>query len=410
MAAIIEMPKLGFDMAEGTLVNWVKAEGEKISKGEPLAEIETDKATIQVESNTSGILYKQLVEANTTVPVGSPIAVIADEGESINLEELLEKRTPVEEESVEAQPAKAQETPVPASKEPTEPEMIKASPLAKSIAKAKGIDLTAIHGSGPDGRIVKRDVENASQPTSRVEKPVEATRHKIEVVPGKDQNIPLSRLRAAIGRRMQSSFQNVPHFFVTHSYDVGGLLKMRKQMNEGLPEDQKLSLNDFILRAAALTLRTYPNLNASFSEAAIIQHGNINTGLAVSIEDGLLTVVIKNADQKSLSTISLEAREMIQRARLNKLHNEDVEGSTFTISNLGMFDVENFAAIINPPEAAILAVASAQATATIENGQVTAGWRMKATLSVDHRVTDGAEAAQFMHDLAVYLEQPWRLI
>ena len=276
------------------------------------------------------------------------------------------------------------------------------------MARDKNINLASIKGSGPGGRIVKRDIEAALNQNSPTSAPMPMP--KVQIVPGQDQRIPVNRLRAAIGKRMQASNQNVPAFFITRSYDVGDLLKVRRQINdEGVPE-KKLSVNDFIVRAVALALRQYPNLNASLEADEIIQHGNINIGNAVSLENGLLTVVVKNADQKSLQQISQETGELAHRARDGKLRNEDVEGSTITISNLGMYAVDDFIAIINPPETAILAIGSAQEVPVIENGLVKTGWRMKVTLSADHRITDGAEAAQFMQHLGLYLEQPWRLM
>lgn len=422
MAEIIEMPKLGFDMAEGTLVKWLKAEGEKIEKGDMLADIETDKATLQVESSASGVVFKHLVEANTTVPIGSPIAVIAAEGEQVDLDKLLGGKAQPAAEAAQPQESQPAST-APAPAEPTasgsvkaESGFIKASPVAKAIAADKAINLANLNGSGPGGRIVKRDVEAAlqsdstgqaaqSSPTADMKAPAQA-----QITPGQDTRIPISRLRGAIGKRMQESNQNIPHFFLTRSYNVGSLMQMRKQMNEGREKSNKISVNDFVVRAIALALRQFPNINASISEQEIIQHGNINVGVAVALDNGLLTVVVKNADQKDLDQIGWETSQLSQRARDGKLRNEDIENSTFTISNLGMYGVEEFSAIINPPEAAILAVGSAQEVPVVEDGMLKTGWRMKATLSADHRITDGAEAARFMQHLALYLEQPWRLI
>ncbi len=427
MAEIVEMPKLGFDMAEGTLVKWNKAEGEKIEKGEMLADIETDKATLQVESSASGIVYKHLVEANTTVPISSPIAIIAAEGEDVDLDKLLGgKAQPAAKTAVAQESAPStSSTDVAASKgltgsssTPEENGFIKASPVAKAMAADKAVNLAALDGSGPGGRIVKRDVEAAiqsgqSSPTgqaadtqaSGMRAPTQA-----QIIPGQDTRIPISRLRGAIGKRMQESNQNIPHFYITRSYDVGSLMQMRKQMNEGRDKGNKVSVNDFVVRAVALALQQFPNINASLTEQEIIQHGNINVGVAVALDNGLLTVVVKNTDQKSLDQIGWETSQLSQRARDGKLRNEDIEASTFTISNLGMYGVEEFSAIVNPPEAAILAVGSAQEVPVVENGMLKTGWRMKATLSADHRITDGAEAARFMQHLALYLEQPWRLI
>jgi pyruvate dehydrogenase E2 component (dihydrolipoamide acetyltransferase) len=422
MAEIIEMPKLGFDMAEGTLVKWLKDEGEKIEKGDMLADIETDKATLQVESSASGVVFKHLVEANTTVPIASPIAVIAAEGEDVDLEQLLGGTS----QPAAGKPAPQEEQPGPSAPAPasttasgsvnSENDLIKASPVAKAMAAEKAVNLAALNGSGPGGRIVKRDVEAALQsgaasqsaqnsPAANMKAPTQT-----QIIPGQDTRIPISRLRGAIGKRMQESNQNIPHFFLTRSYDVGSLMQMRKQMNEGRDKGNKVSVNDFVVRAVALALQQFPNINASINEQEIIQHGNINVGVAVALDNGLLTVVVKNSDQKSLDEIGWETSQLSQRARDGKLRNEDIEGSTFTISNLGMYGIEEFSAIVNPPEAAILAVGSAQEVPVVEDGRLKTGWRMKATLSADHRITDGAEAARFMQHLALFLEQPWRLV
>ena len=317
--------------------------------------------------------------------------------------------------------------------------MVKASPLARRIAGESGLDLRNLTGSGPGGRIVRRDVEGflekqkqagsaAPVPAAQAAVPPAApapaaqapaapapvpipypTFGRIEARP--DQRVPVDRLRAAIGRAMVQSKQQFPHFYVTHEYNVEALVALRKSLNELLPEDQKLSIHDFIVKAVALCLRQYPNLNTSFAGSEMVRHGQINIGTAVAIEGGVMTVVCRDADLKPLRLISQEVRAMSARARAGKIHPEDVEGSTFSISNMGMYDVENFAAIITPPEAAILAVGSARQVPVVgENGEIKAGWRMKATISADHRVTDGAEAARFMKSLADFLEQPLRLV
>ncbi len=225
-----------------------------------------------------------------------------------------------------------------------------------------------------------------------------------------DQRIPVDRLRGAIGRRMTESKQQLPHFYVTHEYDMAAVMEMRKQANELLPDDQKLSVNDFIVKAVALTLRQFPNVNASLVGNEIVRHGHVNVGVAVALENGLMTVVSKDADRKPLRLISQEVKDMVARARAGKVRTDDIEGSTFSISNLGMFDVEHFVAIINPPEAAILAVGSVKQVPVVVNGELQVGTRMRATISADHRVTDGAEAAQFMQRLAAYLEKPLGLM
>jgi len=410
MANIVEMPKLGFDMAEGTLSKWVKSEKAAVEKGEILAEIETDKATVEVESSFTGIVHKHLVAEGTAVPVGTPIAVIADEGEQVDLDALVA--------SSDAEPGQAkeeQEEPqAKTSPQATEPEassdgestFIKASPVAKRIAADKGISLAAISGTGPGGRIVKRDVEKAAQLQGSAPS---ASTPRVQVKPGVDEQVKISNLRKAIGSRLTESRQTVPHFYITSMYDVAELIKTRKQLNAELPDDQRVSVNDFIIRAVALALRDYPNLNASLSGETLTRHGDINIGNAVAVENGLLTVVVRNADQKPLTQISQEVNGMVSRVKAGKVKNEDIEGSTFTISNLGMYNVEDFVAIINPPEAAILAIGSAKEIPVVVDGELGIGWRMKATISADHRITDGAEAAEFMQHLGLFLEQPWRL-
>lgn len=432
MAETVTMPKLGFDMAEGTLVRWVKAEGETVKKGEILAEIETDKATVEVESAFGGVVYRHLVRQGDVVPVGTPIAVIAAPGEEVK--DLPSAAPPTGEEQkaagagvVEAQPQAAAAQPPVVLKETAaevsaEEEMLRASPIARRIAREHGLDLAKIQGSGPGGRIVRRDVEKAIQaaeaapPPARVREP--AAEKPVVLPPpawapegaAQDEFVAIDRLRAAIGKRMVESRQQIPHFYVTHEYNLELLMQLRKEINALLPEDQKLSVNDFIVKAVALALRRYPNLNASIADGKIVRHGQINIGVAVAVKGGLLTVVCREAERKPLRLISSEVRQMAERARQGKVRPDDIEGSTFSISNLGMFNVEHFVAIINPPEAAILAVGSAKEVPVVVNGEVKVGVRMKATLSADHRITDGAEAAEFLQALEDYLEKPMALL
>ncbi len=431
MAETIAMPKLGFDMAEGTLVRWVKGEGDTINKGDVLAEIETDKATVEVEASVSGVIARLLVEKGSIVPVGTPIAVVALAGEDVaavaaaagsGKAEFAPAAEPAAAPAVTAAPTTAPAPAAPVAVVPSGP--VIASPLARKMAADRNLDLSRIQGSGPGGRIVKRDLENpqaapAAAPVAPIAAPAPAAKPTalplapLSAVSGEtpaDQRMPVDRLRAAIGRRMVESKQQVPHFYVTHNYNMEPLLAARKQINDLLPDDGKLSVNDFIVKAVALTLRSFPKLNASLTGNEIVLHGAVNVGVAVAVEGGLLTVVSRDADRKPLRVISAEIKEMVARARAGKVRPEDIEGSTFSISNLGMFDVEHFVAIINPPEAAILAVGSAQQVPVVEDGQIRVGTRMKATISADHRVTDGAEAAQFMQTLAAYIENPLRLL
>ncbi|MFZ6029156.1 MAG: dihydrolipoamide acetyltransferase family protein [Chloroflexota bacterium] len=411
MADTVMMPKLGFDMAEGTLIRWVIAEGEPVAKGAVLAEIETDKATVEVESSFEGVVARHLVEQGSVVPVNTPIAIVAQPGEEVPADaggaptsEEPEKPAakpeakPAEEAAKPAQSAAA----APAATAATEGGRVKASPLARKIAQEKGLELAGIQGSGPGGRIVKKDVETyRPEATTAPGRPAGAA-------PG--QSVPLTKLRTAIARRMAESKTSVPHFYITSEYDMAALMKLRKQVNGLLPEEAKISVNDFIIKAVALTLREFPNLNASFNGNTIVQHGAVNIGVAVAVSGGLLTIVCRDADQKPLKEIAAEIKSLVSRARDGKVRPDDIEGSTFSISNLGMFDVENFAAIINPPEAGILAVGAVKDVPVVKGGELAVGTRMKATISVDHRVSDGAEAAQFMQALAKYLQEPLRLL
>ena len=423
MAETITMPKLGFDMQEGTLIRWVKSEGENVNKGDVLAEIETDKATVEVESSAGGIVRKLLVDQGAVVPIGAAIAIIGTKDEKIELpaedkgvgEKGLPSSARPESKTTIVTPLqsalKTMPTPGPVvapAVTGTDIIAFKASPLAKKMAREANVDLTRIQGSGPGGRIVRKDIETALSSSQKSEirnQPGAAVKAR------DDETVTLTKLRLAIARRMAESKTTIPHFYVTHEYKMDAVIAIRKQINEFLSENEKISVNDFIIKAVALTLRDFPNLNASFAGDRVLQHGAINIGVAVAVENGLLTVVSKDADQTPLLQISMHLKQMAAGAREGKVKPDDIEGSTFSISNLGMFDVENFMAILNPPEAAILAVGSARAVpVVIEGGEIKSGSRMKATISVDHRVSDGAEAARFMQALAKYLEEPLRLL
>jgi pyruvate dehydrogenase E2 component (dihydrolipoamide acetyltransferase) len=426
MADLVLMPKLGFDMAEGKLIRWTKKEGEPVKKGDVLAEIETDKATVEVESQFSGVVFKQLVKEGVTVPVSTPIAIVSQAGEKVDEKAILAASIPpaTPTKPTEQKPVPSIVTngiqpllPVPSTPQAETDAIERISPLARKMAKDAGIDLSRIQGSGPNGRIVMRDIEQA-QKTRPGNQPGQlqmqsAAKPEMEghlnwqpsIIPA-DQTHSVERLRLAIGRRMLDAKQYIPHFYVSHDYDVSALMGTRSQANVALGEEHKLSVNDFIVKAAALTLRQFPNINSSLNGEQLIQYGHVNIGIAVSVKGGLLTVVCRDADQKPLREISSEVKEMTARARSGKVRPDDIEGSTFSVSNLGMYAVENFAAIINPPEAAILAVASARQVPVVQNEKIVIGWRMKCTLSADHRVTEGAEAAQFMQVLGEYLANP----
>ena len=414
MAETISMPKLGFDMAEGLLVRWVKQVGEQINKGDVLAEIETDKATVEVESSASGVVLQLIVDQGTMVPVNAPIAIVGAAGEKVDAPAALPSK--VESQSSEEKPAaQTQEKPAATTQagSPTESGPVKASPLARKVAKDNGINLASVEGTGPGGRVTRKDVEAAlaGGQTSKVESRPSASITNYQLpVSTEDKVVPTTKLRQAIGRRLVESKQTIPHFYVTHEYKMEAVMDMRKQANAYLPDNEKLSVNDFIIKAVALTLRQFPNLNATIKGNEIIQFGHVNVSVAVTVPGGLMTVVVKDADVKSLRQISGEIKAMAGRAREGKVKPEDVDGSTFSTSNLGMYDVEEFIAIVNPPEAAILAISSAKEIPVVESGELKVGWRMKATISVDHRVSDGAEAAQFMQKLAEFLENPVRML
>ena len=408
MAETISMPKLGFDMAEGLLVRWVKQVGETINKGDVLAEIETDKATVEVESSASGVVLQLIVDQGTMVPVNAPIAVVGQAGEVVS------------EQKAESGKPKADEKPAPQTQPTVDsaPQLVasadgapvKASPLAKKVARDQKVDLSKVQGTGPGGRIVRKDIEAAlssGQPKTGNVTSLPTTHYSPTT---EDKVVPTTKLRQAIGRRLVESKTTIPHFYVTHEFKMDALMDMRKQVNAYLPDNEKVSVNDFILKGVALSLRQFPNLNATLKGTDIIQFGHVNVGVAVTVPGGLMTVVVKDTDQKTLRQISGEVKAMAARAREGKVKPEDVDGSTFSTSNLGMYDVEEFIAIVNPPEAGILAISSAREVPVVENGELKVGWRMKATISVDHRISDGAEAAQFMQALAGFLENPVRML
>jgi pyruvate dehydrogenase E2 component (dihydrolipoamide acetyltransferase) len=423
MAEFIVMPKLGFDMREGVLNNWLKQVGEPVEKGEVVAEIESDKATLELEAQVSGTLLHIMQNAGDVVPVGANMAIVGAEGEDIS--SLIsdaggngaapqeESTTTAEEMSAEAAAPAATPAAPEAATPPADtgefPGGVRATPVARRIAEEQGVSLSQVRGSGPDGRVRKADVEAflAEPRPAAAAAPAAPT----PVAAGPDTTeVELTRLRQAIARRMTESKTTVPHFYVTSDIDMADVLALRKQINGTLPDDQKISVNDIIVKAAALALRDFPNLNAAFAGGKLIMHNRISVGSAVAVEGGLLTVVQKDTDTSTLSKVAADNKAMIERARAGKIRPEDVEGGTFTVSNLGAFDVDHFIAIINPPEAAILAIGSATEVPVVVDGQLTVGTRMKATISVDHRVSDGVEAARYLQSFKALLENPLRLL
>lgn len=432
MAEFIVMPKLGFDMREAELVSWLKEEGDSVEKGEIVAEIESDKATLELEAQAGGTLLKKLEEEGTIVPVGANIAIVGDEGEDISgmedgagaaaeAEAAEEAGAPADvEEEAKAEAAREEKAPSEEAVGEEFPGGVKATPVARRMASEHDVNLKAVSGSGPGGRVRKADVEAylergpevEEEAVERVAERVPAVEFEPTAVPaGPDTTeVPTSRMRQAIGRRMVESKTTVPHFYVTMAIAMDKALALRKEINAMLPEEEKVTVNDLIVKAAAVALRDFPNINTSFAGEKLIRHQRINVGTAVAVEGGLLTVVQKDTDSSTLSKIAADNREMIERARSGKIRPGDVQGATFTVSNLGGFDVENFIAIINPPEAAILAVGTARQVPVVQDGEVTVGAQMKATLSADHRVTDGAEAARYMQRFKAIVEEPMRML
>ncbi len=414
MAEYIVMPKLGFDMREGVLVSWLKGLGDLITKGDVVAEIESDKATLELETQVGGTILMLLANEGDVVPIGGNLAVVGDSNEDID--ELVKNGSgkPLAGNQDQEPPGELAAQPSGLSAIPesnsvgTWPGGYKASPVARRLANESGIDLGQIIGTGPGGRIRRADVEKyaetatISQVRSFGPTPLPVSLESIE--------IPITKLRQAIGRRMVESKTTIPHFYVTTEVDMGPALTLRKEINRLLPEEQKVTVNDMIVKAAAIALRSYPNLNASFDGEKVVRHGQINIGIAVAVEGGLLTVVQQNTELSPLAQIAVDNRNMITRARAGKSRTGDFEGGTFTISNLGAFDVDHFIAIINPPDACIMAVGTAKQVPVVVEGELTVGWRMKATISADHRVTDGAEAAQYMQYFKGIMEDPLRLL
>jgi len=422
MATELTMPKMGFDMTEGKLAQWLKNVGEPVKRGEPIAEIETDKVNIEAESPADGVLLGTFLEPGQTVPVGTLIGVIGKEGEKVDLEAMRKQAVAAvgaaegapEAETTQA-PAEAAGKPEPVSR-PESPAVtktngrIKASPLARRMAEEKGVDLAALSGSGPGGRIVKRDVDEAVAAGPAVAPAPRAAPAMLGPAVLKDETVKLTKLRQTIARRMTASKQQAPHFYVTVEIDMAEAMALRSKLNALTDEAGKISVNDMVVKAAALALTHFPNVNASFAETSIQRHGAVHMGIAVALDAGLITVVVHDADRKPLAQIARESKDIIARARSGKSRVEELQGSTFTVSNLGMFDVSEFIAIVNPPEAAIVAVGSVMDVPVVKDGQLVPGKRMKATISADHRVTDGAEAARFMQVLKQHLEEPLRLL
>lgn len=407
------MPKMGDGMEEGTLNEWLKKDGDKVKSGEVIGTIQTDKATLELEAPASGILSGILLEAGGTVPVGRAIAAILKDGESLPAGWGSGSSTPAAATNAEA-PAAGETTSTPAT--PAEAPAassastgrIKASPLAKKIAKDKGIDLTSVVGSGPDGRIVQKDVLGAT-PSAAPAAAAKAPAFAPITASAEDTVFPLNKIRQITAKRTQESKQQVPHFYVTVEVDVEKILALREMFEE--EESGKVSINDFVVKASALALRDMPQVNAAFQGDKLLLHGGVHVGIAVALEDGLTVPVVKNADQKPLRQINAEVRDLAKRAKDNKLSMDELTGSTFSISNMGMLDVDNFLAIVNQPNAAIVAIASVRKRVVVNEGdEIEVRNKMNITGSFDHRVADGAVGAKFINVIKSYLENPTRLL
>ena len=419
----IEMPKLSDTMTEGTVVRWLKKEGEEVEIGDIIAEIETDKATMEMEAFDEGILSKISVPEGGKAPVGSAIAILLEDGESE------EASTP----SAESAPAALPNTPPAAAKAlesaaatvnksqtpaptPTDGGRIKASPLAKKIAESEGVDLTAVSGTGPGGRIVKADVVAAPPASSPAPAPAAPPAPAVAPVPaaispvaeGADQIVELSSMRKIIAERLLTSKISIPHFYLHLEVDAAPLMALRKQINaqSEASHGNKYSVNDFVVKALINASVTVPEANASFNGDHIVQFAHVGISVAIAVDDGLVTPVVKNAEQKSLLAISKEIKEMAVRARDKKLAPNEFDGGTVTISNLGAWGVESFDAIVNPPQAVILSVGGIIEKPVVKDGEIVPGLRMNLGVSCDHRVVDGAIGAKFLGEIKRLLENP----
>jgi pyruvate dehydrogenase E2 component (dihydrolipoamide acetyltransferase) len=441
MATEVVMPKMGYDMTEGTVLRWTKQPGDEVHKGDVLGEIETGKVNIEIEAFDSGVLGAVLVGEGSTVPVGTPIAVIVAPGEAVpDHYRQNGASAPEAPAAAEAAPAAAaapltEPTAAPSAPATTAVEAavttapapdgaapsadggrVKASPLARRMARDEGLDLARVTGTGPGGRVVRDDIVAALAAPQPATAPATtpATAAAPQPLPQVEtEHVPLSRMRQTIARRLAESWTSAPHIFVTMAIDMSEALALREQVNTTLAASGagKVSVNDLVVKAAARSLRLEPRMNASFGEGERIEHGRIHIGVAIALEDGLVTLTVPDADRLPLSELSARVAAMAERARAGKLQAEDLStASTFTISNLGMYGVEQFTAILNPPEAGILAIGAAIPTPVARDGEVVVRPIMKVTLSADHRVVDGATAAQFLVHLKQSLEQPLSML
>ena len=471
MAENLNMPQMGYDMQEGTLVRWLKSVGDEVSLGEAVAEIETDKAVVEFESTAEGVLLELLVEEGTTVAVGESIATVGAEGETVAAdgdgpeeptESVVEEPSEAEEEEEETHEAQEDESEAEAIPLPASPSEVRASPIARKLAAERGVDLSTVQGTGPGGRILRSDVLAAEpmpapaeepeeepaeapeameepsvpedeapeaveeEPAAEDEEPVEAVEEEPaveapEVVeepaePEPEQEaddmglVPLTRMRQQIARTTLGSKTTIPHFYVSTDIDMTDAMSLRKEINASLEGDARVSVNDLVIKACVHTIKGFPKFNSSYTDDGIRMHDSINIGIAIADENGLIMPAILDCGDKSLTEISAASKDLVMRSQSGTLHAEEYTGGTFSISNMGMFDVTSFVAIIQPPQSAVLAIGTVQKRPVVQGDSVVVREIMSATLSVDHRVSDGAEGAQFIVQLKEYLEHPLRLL
>ena len=401
------MPQMGYDMQEGTLVRWLQTEGAEVSVGDAIAEIETDKAVVEFESTETGVLRKLLVPEGTTVPVGRPIAIVGTPDEEIPdtlAEASAAEPAPKEPSGIPLPPPAA-----PVAEPPRPVEAVRASPVARRLAAERGVDLSTVRGTGPGGRITKDDVLAAEPPASAVEAP--AAPVPVPPPPGAGEKVPLSRMRQQIARVTVRSKREIPHFYVSSEIDMSEAMALRRQLNESL-EDQgvRVTVNDMIIAACVKALKQYPKFNATFAEDGVQMNPAINVGIAIAEEEGLIVPAIMDCGNKSLAEIAAASKDLAERSRNGTLHAQEYTGGTFSTSNLGMFDVSRFIAIIQPPQTAVLAVGSVAGRPVVRDDKVAIAEMMTATLSADHRVVDGAEGARFLGVVKQRLEQPLSLL
>jgi pyruvate dehydrogenase E2 component (dihydrolipoamide acetyltransferase) len=439
------MPRLSDTMSEGAVGKWLKQPGDQIADGDIIAEIETDKATMELQAFESGTLQKILVPEGQTVAIGTPIAIIGDGAAEAAPAAQAEAGAPASaaepapteeggaqaiarttaEAQAQAQPPAAQaqaQPPAQAAAPSANGDRVKASPVARRLADERGIDLRQVKGTGPGGRIIKENVEDfkpetakapAAAPAAQAAPPTAAPAAQ-QPAPSADA-VPMSRMRRAIARAMTDSQPGTPHIYVTAEIDMAAATALRKQINDSGAAEVKVSINDLVVKAAAKALRKFPTLNSSYAtssegQPAVLAHAQINVSVAVALEDGLVAPVVRDADKKAIGTIAAEIKDMAGRAREGKIKQNELDGGTFQVSNLGMFDVVEFTSIIPAPLAASLSVGAVRQTAVVQDGQLAIGERMIVTISVDHRVADGATAAQYLQELRRLLQAPMSLL